>query len=470
MPSKWYLANGNQSYIAVERRHLFPEDQEFLDPSVFFAHVERWISDNISRQTLLNMYESLHGRIAPGPAKAVGNDLWPAVRRHLENAFRRGEVVLLRVRQVVRVVHAKAAPMPPVVKEAPKEEKKKTTWIKFRVVEDKTDRPIPGVELDIRLPSGEQTSRTTRSNGLIDIVDLDPGTCNVASVLSGARLTDTFKFVGMGESPIEKGGSRSQSFADLECKFIAEIEAHKVKTGEKLEDLAAKCGMTVAELATFNWGGSSDEEITTGLRDKVGCTKKSRDGLSYVLDSTDTPGIVYLPKPWKKNGLPTEQTHTIRVKQIRPYYLILENEEKLRIPEAKYEAKLSDGSKRSGRLGRSGIALIEDAPPGRIEVEFQEFDEIRSRSFAAIARKAFDDRCPQEILRALENSPQMVKLIIEAYDKYFNDYTGKGLVEDIYQEITDEAVLDVAESMLARAGVKTRTPIEFALWGGKENG
>ena len=48
-----------------------------------------------------------------------------------------------------------------------------------RVVDDETGQPIAGVELTIRVPTGEVETDVTESNGMIRIDDLESGTCDI---------------------------------------------------------------------------------------------------------------------------------------------------------------------------------------------------------------------------------------------------------------------------------------------------
>jgi hypothetical protein len=344
----------------------------------------------------------------------------------------------------------------------------RVSWVKFRVIDDVTGAPIPGVTLRITLPSGRQNTYTTGADGLIAIDGIDPGTCDVSYEMRGAELRHTYAFVAMGEQSTSavqgRGAQGEDGRGSTRSSGIVVVEKHKVQTGETLDSLAKDNGITWHELAFFNWGTSVPRQINEHLRDSVGCSKKTADGQNYLFDSEDEPGIVFIPKQWTQGGLATEMTHTVRVKQLNPFYLILENEQKLRIPEAEYEATLADGSKRKGRLGKSGVALIEDPPAGRVEAEFPDFDDVEAKSLAACARKAFDDRNPQELFRVLAHSPTMLNMVIAAYDKYYNDYTSKGLIEDLYQEFTDPVALTVVESALASAGMPTRGNVEYLTW------
>ena len=192
--------------------------------------------------------------------------------------------------------------------------------VKFKVVEDATDRPIPGVVLRIRLPNADEQDYTTRTDGLVEIDEIDPGMCAVSCHCERARLERTYKFVAMGEevvSPLPPAahadGKELKTQTDVR---ILVVEEHKVQTGESLKGIAEANGMTWQELAEFNWGTSVPDEINEHLRDDVGCTAKTADGFNYSFRSEDEPGIVYVPKPWQQDGLATENTHAIRTRTL----------------------------------------------------------------------------------------------------------------------------------------------------------
>ncbi len=89
-------------------------------------------------------------------------------------------------------------------------------------------------------------------------------------------------------------------------------EEHKVKTGETLESLAAQAKITWQRLAEFNWGTSSPKRINEHLADDVGCTKRTAGG-NFMFDDTDDPGIILIPKKFRRAGLPARQVHTMFV-------------------------------------------------------------------------------------------------------------------------------------------------------------
>ena len=109
----------------------------------------------------------------------------------------------------------------------------------------------------------------------------------------------------------------------MASKRIADIEEHKVKSGESIKSLADANGLTWQELAKFNWGTDAPAQINERLRDEVGCTLRDAQG-NYIFDSADKPGIVLIPKKFEANGLVTDKTHTLRVLQVTPPKTLLE--------------------------------------------------------------------------------------------------------------------------------------------------
>lgn len=365
-------------------------------------------------------------------------------------------------------------------------------WVQFRVVSDKTGEPVPGIALEVKSPGGETTSRVTDGDGLITIDSAEPGSYELTSSLENANYFDTCEPVAVQHSPkkvepdrqnnADQGPTEGDEEPDEDededeeeetqeeepepsrpgC--IARITEHKVQTGETLDGIARANGMTWRALAYFNWQTREPREINRHLRDDVGCTKKSRDGYNYSFRSEDNPGIVYVPEKWEAKGLASDACHTIRVKSVNVFLIILENEQGLRIPEAEYEATFSGGGKRKGRLGRNGVARIEDPPPGEVEAVFPDLDDVEAKSLAACVREAFDRRDPREVYRILGHSPDGIQSVVEAYNAYYNTHTGKGLIEDIYQETTDPDALMVVEGLLAAAGQPTHSRVEYARW------
>jgi len=327
------------------------------------------------------------------------------------------------------------------------------TWIEIQVVDDASDEPLDWVRMAVRLPSGEENYHTTNAKGLIRIDNIEPGTCDARCDLKGAKLADMLAFVKKGEGQAREGAVAPVGTG---TRRIANIEKHKVKKGQSIKSLADAAGLTWQDLAIFNWNTAKPTEINQKLRDEVGCTKKTRDGYNYMFDDSDKPGIVHVPTKWEQTGLATAQRHIFRVRAIRRFPIILENEAGLRIPEAEYEATLADESRRKGTLGLGGVDAIEDPPPGPIVVVYPDHDDVLAKSLAARCRRAFETRKYGDLFLSLMHDGKTLQRAMKAYEKYYNDITGRGLVEDIYHEVTDPEALAPLVGLLAMAEIPTR--------------
>jgi hypothetical protein len=404
-----------------------------------------------SLRSLLGEYSSATGVRLLRDEQVLAQAAHLVVSRRLQLAEKR---ISPSIRPGVEVQDAQAA------KESPPQAAPSRSFIEFQVVEHATGQPVPQVLLTVMLPTGATKDIATDSSGLVHIEDISPGACDVWCGLADLQLSETLVCVAMGASQSSPSAAAKRAPA---ARRIARIEEHRVKTGESIASLAQKAGLSWQALTKFNWGTAVPKEINEHLRDEVGCAKKTRDGRNYVFDDSDDPGIVLIPSRWVEHGLATGQRHTIRVKFTERFVIILENERGLRIPKADYKASLSDKSVRTGKVGKRGIAVLPDVPPGKIKVEYPDEDDILAKSLAASVRQGFDDRDTHEVFRLLAHGTSVVSKALEAYDTYFNDYTGKGMVEDIYQEFTDPAALAICEALLAYHGLATHTKVDVTV-------
>jgi hypothetical protein len=97
-------------------------------------------------------------------------------------------------------------------------------------------------------------------------------------------------------------------------KNIVKGKEYKVKDGDSLDSIAKANGITVKELAKFNFNTDDSSKFNDCLRDKLGSRKKSKDGKNYILSSHDDPGILYIPQNLPKTSYPPNKVHTIKVK------------------------------------------------------------------------------------------------------------------------------------------------------------
>jgi hypothetical protein len=320
---------------------------------------------------------------------------------------------------------------------------------------------VPSVRLKVTAPNGDQAIHTTGPSGVVRLDDIDPGSCEVACDLVKPKRETTLNFVRTGEvrnAPPAAGGAPAGAPVTGGL-VIAQVESHKVKAGESIDSLARGAGMTWQDLSVFNWGTSVPEEINVHLVKDVGCTKKTLDGKNYMFDDSDSPGIMYIPHPFEEAGLSTGQRHVLQVGSDSRFVLRLENEAGLPIPEAQYEVTFSDRSTRSGSLDRNGMAVIADPVPGDVAVLYPDHDDIVAKSTAVTIRKAFADRDVPMVLWCLKQSPEVMKRAEAAYAKYCDDLSGQGLVEDVYQEVTEPPALQMAVGLMALAGMKVKEDV-----------
>lgn len=372
--------------------------------------------------------------------------------------FRPDGLVLLRripVRAAVGINHEPAI--------TPSQMKKLLTgWVELVVVWDDTGEPVTGLPLAVET-AGNRQSVKTGGDGRIRITDVE-GTCEASSTAEGVTIDRCVTVAGFGPAPVAPasrrrgGGDGDGDGGDAAPLAIAAIDAHRVRGGETLASIAAQAGIPWQELAKFNWGTDSPREINERLRDEVGCTKKTADGRNYILDDTDTPGIIYIPREWAASFEPG-RTHTIRVRRPKGVLLVLENEEGLRLPEVDYHVVFDNGTVRTGRLGRNGMALVSAPSSGSFAVTYPDEIDMLAKSLAASVRKGFDDRRTDQVFRLFAHDRAIVVRAVAAYDRYFNDYTGGGLVEDLYQEFTEPEALAVCEALMGLHGLPTRAGV-----------
>lgn len=134
--------------------------------------------------------------------------------------------------------------------------------------------------------------------------------------------------------------------------------------------------------------------------------------------------------------------------------LQLVSDEGFPVPDTEYVVTSQvNGEERRGRLGLDGTAILPDVPAGAVAVKYPNGGDITAKAYAAAARDAFDGQDLGPVYRLLEQSPAAVQGCIAAYDRYFNDFTGEGFVEDIEAAFTDPDALLIARTLLARAEV-----------------
>lgn len=189
------------------------------------------------------------------------------------------------------------------------------SWIEISVVDLSTGAPLSDVPLLITPPSGSEAEHKTDANGAVRLDKIPGGPCLVRCEMGEAGREDALIFLGSGggaPAPPAGGAAGKDEKKKKGTPAIVAVEKHKVRTGETLDGLAKSVGSTWQKVAKFNWGTDDPKKINRFLRSEVGCTKKTKDGKSYLFDDSDDPGIILLPQEWKAS-MDTGGAYTVEV-------------------------------------------------------------------------------------------------------------------------------------------------------------
>jgi hypothetical protein len=316
------------------------------------------------------------------------------------------------------------------------------------LLEGGSGRPLAGVPLVVLTPAGEERRVATDGGGRVRIEGLPAGTCLVTSAIEEARVETSYA-PGATAKAAGAGGEA------IRAAHVVEVERHRVRTGESLETVAAAHGLPWQLVAEFNWGTARPDALDDRFRETLGCTRRAPDG-RLRFDDSDDPGILLIPRPWTAQ-LAVGSAHELPVAPLRPLFLRLQNEAGLALPAARYTAHLADGSQRSGRLGRRGIARLDGVPEGPFAVTYPDELDLLAASFAASVRRALDEAATAPLFTLLMQSPPVVARATELYARYFDDLTGRGLAADLDQVVTDADARRPLLALCALAGLEVVT-------------
>jgi hypothetical protein len=198
--------------------------------------------------------------------------------------------------------------------EPPPEEAPRTARVAFVVI-DHDDRPIPDAVLTLRLADGSQADHITGGDGSVVIAQAPIGPCTPVVEPGQLAFATTLEVIDVS---LREPSLAVPDGAPYERGLrLAEVEHHRVRSGETLAGLAEAAEMTWQQLARFNFDTDEPTEINAKLRALVGCRIMSKDGKNYQFSDDDEPGIVYIPKRWQRAPLDTGQTHILYVRPLR---------------------------------------------------------------------------------------------------------------------------------------------------------
>jgi hypothetical protein len=147
------------------------------------------------------------------------------------------------------------------------------------------------------------------------------------------------------------------------------------------------------------------------------------------------------------------------------------SEEGFPIPEARYVLVFAaNGEERVGALDVEGKASLKGVPVGPVIVSYVDPDDVQGKALAVSVRRAFDRQDCGPAYLLLQQSGKVVQRAVAAYDRYFNDYTGKGFVADLEEVFTDPDARLVVGTLLAKAGVAGWERPEIFDWRRQDQG
>lgn len=125
------------------------------------------------------------------------------------------------------------------------------------------------------------------------------------------------------------------------AKYIVSAKKITISDGDTLDSIAKKGGITKNELLMFNFGTINEAEVNKLLKKRIGCTKLANDGKTFILSSSDKPGIFFIPVKSPAINYSTNQKHTL----------------KLQLPEILTFAEIQTTDVFGNRLGNISLTL-----------------------------------------------------------------------------------------------------------------
>ena len=174
----WKIPSGDPDLYIVRE----PDQrgcEEPLDPAAAYPIIDRWAADRDARRELLEIYYALRmPYLGHNPADSI---VQQTVQPRLRDAFKRGELLLIRVPPMGIGAAAGDALLAPAQARAPAPLPRQTakTWIEVCLV-DMEDNPVGGKHYIIKTPSGAVEEGNLDSNGRVRLNNIDPGTCMIS--------------------------------------------------------------------------------------------------------------------------------------------------------------------------------------------------------------------------------------------------------------------------------------------------
>ncbi len=335
-----------------------------------------------------------------------------------------------------------------------------TTSFDLTVFDVRSGAPIPGVALQVRDAGGTTHDLTTDSGGRVMVSSVPAGPCHVSTTLSASlSLEHTVMAASRAQGAAVSDGEEWEDAPDGKPWSLAAVTPHRVQAGDTLESIAADHGLSTDALLTFNFGGTSNDVVDEGLVWSVGCLERDPDTDRPTLTADADPGVIYIPAAFARD-VAGEPGQLLPVRWAKPLVHRL-HAEGWPIPDTPFRIELAGGEVRAGRTSRAGIVALAEYSRGPYAVSFPDTEDVLAKTLASEARAGFDGELLHPALGLLLMGQPAAGAAIDAYDRYFNTFTGNGFVEDVYHLVQDDDQLSLFEGLMGAANVGTRRQIGF---------
>ncbi|HEY0077401.1 MAG TPA: hypothetical protein VGB73_02065 [Pyrinomonadaceae bacterium] len=175
MPKKWFLGNGQNSFVIARRVDLFPPEVNSLPAQTFSDNFEQWSAIDETHRTIRDLWETVVQR----SAKHKEDQSLAAMESDLMELFNGGELVILRTqpRDILPRMKETAGAAQSAQQERARE--KKTTWIEIELLNEK-NQPVPNERYRIEMPDGSTEDGFLDDLGRARFDGIDQGTCKVS--------------------------------------------------------------------------------------------------------------------------------------------------------------------------------------------------------------------------------------------------------------------------------------------------
>ncbi len=178
MRKSWRIQGTSETCLIAPRSLVSQEEQA----AYLSSQLDHWLKDPLTRKAVLDIYESIRGQSALLARRLQGQELHRYVKSELLQAFRRGELVLMRLPHLTILPNLELSreQEQTVAEEPPptQEQQKQKTWVGIELV-DQDGNPVPQANYVLELPDGTRKKGKLDENGTMQVRDIDPGTCKV---------------------------------------------------------------------------------------------------------------------------------------------------------------------------------------------------------------------------------------------------------------------------------------------------